>query len=135
MRNIKAVILGIAFIAFAMLVMQLAYIFLAVGYNELAKSMPFLNSINNYFRYLIGMPVFILILMTGGYVTAATAESYRLILSFIVGMLTVGVMLASAIYDYVLTPSGYFLFTVGIFLPMAGGWYWQRKHLIQQENN
>ena len=129
MKSIKAVFFGCLFIIFVGLVLQLAYIFLAVGYIELAQSFPFLNEIDEYFRYLVGFPIFFLIMFVGGYITADIAEKNVLLPCFIVGLLTAGSMLASAIYDYELTTSGYFLFGLALVLPMAGGWYWQGKNI------
>lgn len=128
MKSFKAVFFGCAFIVFVGLVAQLAFIFLAVGYIELAKSLPFLNVIDEYFRYLVGFPIFFLIMLTGGYITASIAEKNVMILCLIVGLLTAGSMLASAVYDYELTISGYFLFGLALVMPMVGGWYWQRKN-------
>ena len=55
MKSIKAIAIGSLFIIILGLVVQLAYIFLAVGYNDLAKSYPFLNEIRclfpNFNRY------------------------------------------------------------------------------------
>jgi len=75
MRSIKAIIAGSLFIIAAILLMQLAYVFIAVGYNSLAKHYPFLNDISGYFRYFIGIPVFMLIMFSGGCITAYIADS------------------------------------------------------------
>lgn len=133
MNQIKAVLFGCAFIVVVMLTMQLAYIFIAVGANMLAKSYPFINALDNYFRYLIGFPVLVFILLTGGYITAATARKNCLLLCFIVGVLTVGTMFISTTDKYSITLSGYLVFIAAVLSPVAGGWYWQRKHAAQAE--
>ena len=60
MKSIKAIAAGSLFIIFVFLLMQLAYIFIAVGYNSIAEHYPFLNEISGYFRYFIGIPAFML---------------------------------------------------------------------------
>ncbi|MDH5572560.1 MAG: hypothetical protein OEY89_12395 [Gammaproteobacteria bacterium] len=135
MKSFKAIFFGCMFVVIVGLVVQLAFIFLAVGYIELAKSLPFLNAIGDYFRYLVGFPVFFLIMFSGGYITAAMAEKNVILHCLIVGLLTVGTMLASAIYDYDLTVSGYFLFGLAMVFPVAGGWYWTKKNPGDTEVN
>jgi len=58
MKSLKAIVAGSLFIIAVILFMQLAYIFIAVGYNSLAKYYPFLKEITAVFRYLIGIPAF-----------------------------------------------------------------------------
>ena len=74
MRSLKAIIAGTVFIIVVILFLQLAYIFAAVGYNALAKDYPLLNDIVGYFRYIIGIPIFIAVMFFGGYITASLAN-------------------------------------------------------------
>ena len=67
MKSLKAIVVGSVFIVVVVLVMQLAYIFIAVAYNALAKDFPFLNDIAGSFRYILGIPIFTMIMFIGGY--------------------------------------------------------------------
>jgi hypothetical protein len=74
MKSIKAIVVGSVFIIVAILLLQLLYIFVAVGYNVLAKDFPFLNDIAGSFRYIVGIPIFIATMFVGGYITANIAD-------------------------------------------------------------
>lgn len=128
MRSIKAVVAGVLFILVVGLTVQLAYIFLAVGYNTLAKSYPFLNGISIYFRYLLGIPVFFLVMFIGGLLTADIARKKVLLHCLLVAILVVGAMQAAMVDYMALTVSGYMIYGLAIVATLAGGWYWQRKH-------
>lgn len=126
MRSIKAVVVGSLFIIVIGLLVQLAYVFLAVGYTSLAKTYPFLNDISIYFRYLIGIPVFFLLMFTGGYITADLAKHKALLHCLAVAFITIGVMMLSALENMQLTVSGLIISMLALASTLAGGWYWQR---------
>lgn len=126
MRSIKAVIVGSLFIIVIGLLVQLAYVFLAVGYTILAKSYPYLNDISIYFRYLIGIPVFFLLMFFGGYITADLAKHKALLHCLAVVFITIGVMMLAALEKMQLTVSGVIISMLALASTLAGGWYWQR---------
>jgi len=126
MRSIKAVVVGSLFIIIVGLIIELAYIFLAVGYNSLAKSYPFLNEISIYFRYLFGIPVLFLVMFLGGYITADLAKQKVLLHCLIVAFITIGVMMLSALENMQLTLSGLIVSVLALASTLIGGWYWQR---------
>jgi hypothetical protein len=128
MRSIKAVVVGSLFIIIVGLLIQLAYVFLAVGYGNLAKTYPFLNDISIYFRYLIGLPVFFLVMFIGGYITADLAQRKALLHCLAVAFITIGVMMISALENMQLTVSGLVVSALALTSTLAGGWYWQRGH-------
>ena len=136
MRSIKAVVVGSLFIVIVGLLVQLAYVFLAVGYTSLAKSYPFLNDISIYFRYLIGIPVFFLIMFIGGYITADLAEKKVLLHCLVVAFITIGIMMTSAMENMQLTITGLVISVLALTSTLAGGWYWQRgrttKHITPE---
>ncbi len=127
MRSIKAIIAGSLFIVVVILLMQLAYIFIAVGYNSLAKHYPLLNDISGYFRYIIGIPAFMLIMFVGGYITAAIANSKVLLHCLAVGFITAGGMILMALQNTNLTLTGIVVFILALGSTAAGGLYWQRS--------
>ena len=127
MNSIKAILAGSLFIFIAGILLQLAYIFMAVGYNALAKNHPALHEISPYFRYLIGIPVFIIIMFIGGYLTALIAKTRVLLHSGIVGILTVTGMMWPLLDKADLTVTGIVVSTLSLIATLAGGWSWNKK--------
>ncbi len=128
MRSIKAVIAGSLFIVVVILLMQLAYIFMAVGYNSLAKQYPYLHDISAYFRYIIGIPVFLFIMFSGGLITASIARRKVLVHCLVVACITAGGMIFLALQNANLTLTGIVVFILALTATAAGGLYWQREN-------
>ena len=126
MRSLKAVIVGSLFIIIVGLLIELAYIFLAVGYNTLAKSYPWLTDIRVYFRYVFGIPILFLLMFLGGYITADLARQKVLLHCLVVAVITIGVMMLSALENMQMTLSGLVVSILALAATLAGGWYWQR---------
>ncbi len=127
MRSIKAIFAGCAFIIIVMLLMQLVYIFIAVAYNALAKDYPFLNDISGSFRYLIGIPVFVVIMFIGGYITAYIASEKVIPHCIAVGLITAGGMIYPTLENSSLTITGMVIFILALAGAAAGGLYWQKN--------
>jgi len=127
MRSIKAIFAGSLFIVVVVLLMQLAYIFIAVGYNALAKDFPLLHDIAGSFRYLIGIPVFTLIMFMGGYITADFAREKVVVHSFLVGLITASAMIIPTLENSDLTATGIVVTVLALASSSAGGWHWQKK--------
>ena len=130
MKSIKAIAAGSLFIIVVILFLQLAYIFIAVAYNALAKDYPFLNDISGYFRYLIGIPVFMVIMFVGGYITANIARIKVWLHCIVVSLLTTGGMMWSALENTDLTTTGLVVFMLALIATIAGGLYWQKENKI-----
>ena len=107
--------------------MQLLYIFLAVGYNSLAKDYLFLNDISGYFRYLIGIPAFMLTMFFGGYITASIAINKVLPHCLAVGFITVSGMILPALQKTNITLTGLVIFILALAATTAGGLYRQEN--------
>ena len=127
MRSIKAIGIGCLFIIIATLVMQLAYIFIAVAYNAMAKDYPLLNDIAGSFRYIIGIPVFLVIMFFGGYITADAVGEKVLPHCLAVGFITASGMIVPTLENASLTLTGIVIFVLAIGATSAGGLHWQRK--------
>lgn len=128
-----AIIAGSAFIVVAILLLQLAYIFIAVAYNALAVDFPLLNDIAGLFRYLIGIPALVATMFTGGYITASVANMYASIKVWFhglsVGFITVGAMMYSAMGGHSgLTLTGIIVTVLALSASPAGGFYWLRRN-------
>ena len=130
MRSIKAIVAGSVFILAVISLLGLIYIFIAVGYNSLAVDFPFLNEITGLFRYVVGLPVFMVTLFAGGYITATIAnmdDSIKVWLHCLaVGLITVGGMMYSAMDYSSLTISGIVVIILALSASSAGGFYWLR---------
>jgi hypothetical protein len=130
MKSIKAIAAGSLFIIVVILFLQLAFIFIAVAYNALAKDYAFLNDISGYFRYLIGIPVFMAVMFAGGYITASIARKKVWLHCMLVSLLTTGGMMWSALANTNLTTTGIVVFILALVATIAGGWYWQQDNRI-----
>lgn len=137
MRSVKAIVAGSAFIIFVMILLQLAYVFVAVAYNALATDYPILNDMSGIFRYLVGIPAFLATMFAGGYITASVADSRVNMQVWLhclaVGLLTVGGMLFSAMINSSLTLSGVVIALLALSAASAGGLYWLRGSVKSQD--
>ena len=131
MKSLIAIVAGSAFIIIAILFLQLAYIFVAVAYNALAKDFLFLNEISGYFRYIVGIPVFMATMFAGGYITAHIADMDTYVKtwlhSLVVGLITVGGMMYSAMVNSTLTITGIVVIVLALSATAAGSYYWQKN--------
>lgn len=130
MKSIKAIVVGSLFVAVVFLVLQLAYVFIAVGYNMIAADFPFLKNISGIFRYLIGLPVLIIVMFIGGYITAAIANVHTKtkvwLHCFMVAIITAGGTMYSTLENYNLTLTGIIVIILSVSASSAGGFYWLR---------
>jgi len=132
MRSIKAIIAGSVFILVVMSLSGLIYIFLAVGYNALASDFPFLNDITDLFRYLVGIPVFVLTMFAGGYITASIANMHSSIKVWfhclVVGLIAISSMMCSVLEYSSLTLTGIIVIILALSASSAGGLYWLKEN-------
>ena len=128
MKSLKAIMAGCLFIVITIVIIQLAMVFLTVGYNMLARDFPFLHGLSIYFRYLLAYPLFFLVMFMGGYLTAHLAQKQVLLHCLAVGVITVGLSVTSAVDYMVVTATGVVLVLLALLATMAGGLYWQKSH-------
>jgi len=132
MKSIKAIVAGSLFILVVLFLLGLIYIFSAVAYNALAVDFPFLNEIRDVFRYLVGIPVFIITMFAGGYVTAYIANMYSNLKvwlhCFAVGLITVTGMMYSATAYSSLNKTGIIVIILALGASSAGGFYWLKNN-------
>lgn len=131
MKSIKAIFVGSIFIVVTLLLLQLAYVFVAVGYIRLAADYPFLNNITGWFRYLIGIPVYMITMFIGGYITASIVNIHSnvkvLFHCAAVGLITVGGMMYSVVENSSLTITGIVVTVLALSATSAGGLYWLKS--------
>ena len=136
MKSIKAILAGSVFVIVVILILQLLYIFVAVAYNALASDYPLLHDIAGYFRYIIGIPVFVAVMFVGGYITAnvAAMESNTKVLlhCMVVGLITAGGMIYPTLETADITTTGIVIFILSLLATTAGGWYRQKDNGLSQ---
>ncbi len=139
MRSIKAIVAGSVFIFVAVLLSGLIYIFIAVAYNKLVGDFPFLHDITGFFRYFVGIPVFIVTMFAGGYITANIANMHTNIKVWlhclVVGLITVGGMMYPALENSNLTLTGIIIIILALSASSAGGFYWLRGNKINSPHS
>lgn len=132
MRSIKAIIAGSLFVVVVLIILQLAYVFIAIGYNALATDFPFLKDISGIFRYLVALPILVVVMFIGGYITADIANVHTNIKvwfhCFAVGFITVGGMMYSALQNSNLALMGIVVIILALSASSAGGFYWLRDY-------
>ena len=128
MKSIKAIVVGSLFVIIVNLVMQLVFIFIAVGYNAIAKDYPFLNDITGLFRYVIGIPLFTATVFFGGYITAQMANTKILLHCSAVALIIVSGMILPTLENSSLTMTGIVVIILTFGGTMAGGWYWKKEN-------
>lgn len=125
MRSLIAIAIGSVFIIVAILLMQLAYLFIAIEYNALAAEHPFLKEIAQLFKYIIALPIFVVTVFAGGYITAdiAKMDTRNKVWAhcFAVGLITIGGMMYAALMNANLTITGFVLIIVAFVALFAGG--------------
>lgn len=126
MQYLKAFLAGFLFVVVFGLCIQLAYMFLAIGYIELVKAYPWVATFGGYVSYLVGIVVYFLLMATGGILTASIAKKNLVVMCFFVGISSTGLSTLSlqnageyAVFSILFVVSGV-LFTI------AGGWYWKQ---------
>ena len=128
MNSIKAIVVGSVIIVIVNLVMQLVFIFIAVGYNAIAKDYPFLNDITGFFRYIVGIPLFTASVFLGGYITAMMANTKALLHCGVVALIIVAGMILPTLENSSLTTTGIVVIMLVFGGTMAGGWYWEKEN-------
>jgi len=128
MRSVKAIAAGSLFIIITSLLLQLAFIFIATFYSQLAQSYTILNEVSHYFRYIIGIPVFLLVMFIGGYITAYIAARQVILHCLVVATITVGSMIFITLENAELTLNGIIIFILSLISTSIGGIFWGRDN-------
>ena len=122
-NHLKAIVSGVLFIVISTIVMQLLFILIAVGYNYIAKDLPFLKDISWVFRYLLGIPVFILIMFIGGYITSSVLSSKSILDLMVVGIIAVISMMFPLLVRADITMTGIIISVAMVVAVLLGGLY------------
>jgi len=134
MNHLKAIISGVVFIVISTIVMQLLFILIAVGYNSIASDFPYLKSISWVFRYILGIPVFLLIMFIGGYITASVSKIKSSLDLVVVGMIAVASMMWPLLARADITTSGIVISVAMLIAVFLGGLYSNKRNLNSSKN-
>jgi hypothetical protein len=123
MQYLKAFLAGFFFIVVFGLCIQLAYMFLAMGYVELVKAFPWVATFGGYVSYLVGIVVYFLLMATGGLLTASIAKKNIVVMCILVGISSTGLSALSLQNAGEYTVFSIIFIVSGILFTIAGGWY------------
>ena len=127
MQYLKSYLAGFFYIVVLGLCIQLAFMFLAMGYVELVKVYPWVASFGGYVSYLVGIVVYFLLMASGGILTAMIAHRHPLVMCFLVGLSSTGLSVYSLQNAGADTVFGIVFVVSGVLFTIAGGWYSQRS--------
>ncbi len=128
MNSLKALLAGFFSIILLGLTFQLIFIILDVGYNLLMNSYPVIKDYKQIFYYIISLPGFFLVMVTGGYLTSYYARKNIIVHAILVGASTCGLALYSSINEDQLTLTGIIFFITGVIFTVIGSLYWQKNN-------
>lgn len=123
----KALLAGSATILVLGLLVQLAFIFVVVGFNAIAASWPPLAPWGRPLAYVSGALVYFGIMSTAGYLTAEIARRHVLLHTLITGSLVTGASLLLSLGGGKLTVMSLAFFLSGMVFALTGGLLWQRR--------
>jgi hypothetical protein len=128
MQSLKSLLAGFFYIIILGLVIQLVFMFLAMGYTELTKAYPWVSAFGGYVGYAAGIIVYFLLMASGGLLTAVIAKTNVFTHCLIVGSSTTILSVLSSQNNDELTYLSLIFVITGIFFTIAGGEYWKRKY-------
>jgi hypothetical protein len=123
----KALLAGCATILVLGLLVQLAFIFVVVGFNAVAASWPPLVPWGRPLAYVSGTLVYFGIMSTAGYLTAEIARRHVLLHALITGSLVTGASLLLSLGSGKLTVMSLAFFLSGIVFTLSGALLWRRR--------
>lgn len=127
MIKLKALLAGIATIVILGLVMQLIYIFIAVGYVEVLKLYPGFAAVGDPLAKVAFWLAFVAVMALGGYLTAEVAGGRALLHAALVGGVTTVGSLLTSLDAGEITHGGVVFVLGGLLFATLGGYYWQRR--------
>jgi hypothetical protein len=130
MRGVKALIAGISTIIILGLFGQLTVLLAEVAYNSLAENFTFLYPYRKPFSYVMMATGFALVMLCGGYVTAAIAHQKIYLYSSIAAIVSCSISLWSSLITEIFTPLAIVFLSYGLVFSLLGSWFWKKKHNI-----
>jgi hypothetical protein len=128
MQSLKSLLAGFFYIVALGLVIQLIFMFVAMGYTELTNAYPWVSVFGGYVGYIVGIIVYFLLMASGGLLTAAIARKNIVVHCMVVGSSTTLLSVLSSQNNDELTYLSLVFVITGIAFTLAGGEYWKRKY-------
>lgn len=123
----KALLAGtVTIIAFGLL-MQLVFVSFAAGQMIFVQHFPDWAELTMAVVYLLGLLLFLLTMLLGGYITARIAHHRLMLHGVLVALLSGGVSFAQSLSVGGLTLFGALFFILGIPFTLLGCWAWIRQ--------
>lgn len=127
MQSLKSLLAGFFYIVILGLVIQLVFMFVAIGYTELTKAYPWVAPFGGYVGYATGIVVYFLLMASGGIITASLAKTAIRAHCIAVGASTTLLSVLSSQNNDELTYLSIIFVITGIAFTFIGGEYW-KKH-------
>jgi hypothetical protein len=129
----KALLAGTAVVVPLVLLLQLLFTSLLVGQKMAHGSYPKLDVVIGVVPYLIGFGGFMLVMLLGGYVTAAVATRRVVAHALAVAALTTGLSLWGSIAVAGVKPMTLVFFLAALICAAAGSLLWRRRKNRQMQ--
>jgi len=127
MQGFKGIIAGIITIIVLGLVNQLVVIMANVGYHEIGKSYSFILPYINIFSYIIGILGFAIVMICGGFITAAIAQQKIYRNAIIAALIASIASLWWSLRTDIFTPIALLFLIFSILFALWGSWVWKKK--------
>ena len=128
MQSLKSLLTGFFYIIILGLIIQLIFMFIAIGYTELTRTHPWISAFGGYIGYAVGIIVYFLLMASGGLLTAALAKKNIMTHCLIVGSSTTLLSVLSSQNNDELTFLSLIFVITGILFTLAGGEYWKQRY-------
>ncbi|MCW8891017.1 MAG: hypothetical protein OQL20_10190 [Sedimenticola sp.] len=123
----KALLAGTATIIAFGLLMQLVFVSFAAGQMIFVQHFPDWAQLTMAAVYLLGLLLFLLTMVLGGYITARIAINQIMLHGVLVAILSGGISFAQSLSVGGLTLFGVLFFILGIPFTLIGCWFWIRQ--------
>ena len=130
MNSIKALLFGFFYVVILGLIIQLVFIFLAMGYTELLKDYPTVEMVARIVSYIIGITVYFLLMATAGFLTASIAKKNTTLHGIIISVSSIGLSLLSSINEDEFTWISLIFFILGVTFTLMGTRRWQQSQAV-----
>ena len=124
----KALLAGVVVVVPLVLLLQFLFTSLLVGQRMVHGHYPQIEAVTGFLPYLIGFGGFLVVMLLGGYVTAAVATRNTTAHALAVAALTTGVSLWGSISTGGIKPMTLGFFLAALLASAAGAWLWRKRN-------
>ncbi len=124
----KALLAGIGTIIALGLLAQVVFLFFVTWLTIMMKTHPLVAANKGLIAFAFGVPLFFLVMATGGYLCAYYANNRVALHNILIALFTIGLSLITPVMNGRLGWSSLLFMLTGIAFTLLGGWWWQRRH-------